>query len=146
MPTAVWIDEDGCVVRGPESAGASEAWRDELDRETGKLSDEGREALRQERARYLDALRAWVREGRYEMREPLRAPTEREALAAAHFRLGQFLRAPEHLEEAVRLAPESWNYRRQAWALDPPEDASGRFWAAVDVLPPGAYYPSPQFD
>ena len=111
MPTAVWIDEDGCVVRGPESAGASEAWRDELDRETGKLSDEGREAL-----------------------------------AAAHFRLGQFLRAPEHLEEAVRLAPESWNYRRQAWALDPPEDASGRFWAAVDVLPPGAYYPSPQFD
>jgi hypothetical protein len=146
VPTAVWIDEAGLVVRGPETAGAGESWRTELDRVTRKLSDEGREALRRERARYLGALRAWVREGRHEVREPVPAPSEHESRAAAEFRLGRFLSSAPHLEEAARLAPESWNYRRQAWALDPREDAADRFWAAVDALPAGAYYPSPRFD
>ena len=146
VPTAVWIDEAGAVVRGPETAGAGEAWRTHLDRESGKLDDEGRAALRAERERYLAAIRAWVREGRHELREPLRAPTPEESLAAAHFRLGQHVGSREHLREALRLVPSSWNYRRQLLALERPPDAREQFWAAVDAVEPGAYYPPPRFD
>lgn len=145
VPTAVWIDEHGEVVRGAETAGASEAWRTHLDRDSGKLDDEGRAQLRAERERYVTAIRAWVREGRHEQREPLRPPTHEESLAAAHFRLAQHLNSPKHREEATRLVPSSWTYRRQAWALDPVADAAEQFWAAVDALAPGAYYPPPRF-
>jgi len=58
VPTAVWIDEDGLVVRVPETAGAGEAWRTHLDRESGKLDEEGRAELRAERARYLTVIGA----------------------------------------------------------------------------------------
>jgi len=143
---AVWIDERGEVVRGPETAGAGEAWRTHLDRESGKLDEEGRAELQAERERYVTAIRAWVREGRHEQREPLRPPTREESLAAAHFHLGQHLNSQTHLEEAARLVPGSWTYRRQAWALDPPADRSEQFWAAVDALELGAYYPPPRFD
>jgi hypothetical protein len=146
VPTAVWIDELGEVVRGPETAGVSEAWRTHLDRATRKLDEEGRAELQAERARYVKAIRAWVQEGRHELREPLRAPKREESLAAAHFRLGRHLDSQKHVEEATRLAPGSWTYRRQAWALQPSSDASARFWAAVDALEPGAYYPRPRFE
>jgi hypothetical protein len=142
----VWIDEHGEVVRGPETAGASEAWRTHLDRDSGKLDDEGRAHLRAERERYVTAIRAWVREGRHEQRAPLRPPTREESLAAAHFRLGQHLDSQSHREEAVRLAPNSWAYRRQAWALDQAADTTTQFWAAVDALEPGVYYPPARFD
>jgi hypothetical protein len=145
VPTAVWIDEHGEVVRGPETAGASEAWRTHLDRESGKLDEEGRAELRAERERYVAAIRAWVREGRHEQREPLRPPTCEESLAAAHFRLGQHLDSPKHVADATHLVPGSWTYRRQSWALDARADASQQFWAAVDALEPDAYYPPPRF-
>ena len=86
-----------------------------------------------------------MREGRHEQREPLRAPTREESLAAAHFRLGLYLGSSKHLEEATRLVPSSWAYRRQKWALERPVDAAERFWAAVDALEPGEYYPPPRF-
>jgi len=33
-----------------------------------------------------------------------------------------------------------------ALALERPPDAREQFWAAVDALPPGEYYPPPRFD
>jgi hypothetical protein len=50
--------------------------------------------------------------------------------------------AQRHFEEAKRLRPDSWNYRRQAWALEDPVKAGGpEFWAAVDALGDRPYYP-----
>jgi hypothetical protein len=40
-------------------------------------------------------------------------------------------------------SPESWNYKRQAWALEAPMKAGGpEFWAAVDALGDNKYYPT----
>jgi len=68
-----------------------------------------------------------VREGRHELREPLRAPTPEDSLAAAHFRLGQHVRSREHLRDALRLVTRSWNYRRQLLALERPPDPREQF-------------------
>lgn len=147
VPSAVWIDEDGRIVRSTEIAGTNEAWREHMDRETGRMTPEGIVSVREDRVRYLDAIRAWVREGRHALADArLPEPSEDDALAAAHFRLAVYLReagrqdaARRHFDEAVRLRPASWNFRRQSWQL---EGVQGdRFWSAVDELAPGEYYP-----
>lgn len=156
VPMAVWIDEAGTIVRPAEIAGASEAFRTELDRDT--LTDTARGAAERRRVReaYSDAVRAWARDGRHalapdEARRRLRLPTPDDALAAAHARLGDLLwqagdaaGARRHLAEASRLVPDSWCYRRQAWNLEPdPPLADGRFWAAIDAIGAGEFYPEP---
>lgn len=146
VPSAVWIDELGAVVRPTETAGASEAWRTEIDPESGTLTETGRAVRRRTRAAYLDAIRAWVLAGEHESHLPL--PEAGESLAAAHFRLAVYLHdrgldAHRHFAEAVRLRPRSWNFRRQALALERPADAAEQFRAAVEATPPGEYYPPP---
>ncbi len=146
VPSAVWIDEHGAVVRPTETAGASEAWRTEIDPETRTLTETGRAQQRRTRAAYLDAIRAWVLAGEHALNLPL--PEAGESLAAAHFRLGVYLHdrgldAHRHFAEAVRLRPRSWNFRRQALALEQPTDAAEQFRAAVEATPPGEYYPPP---
>lgn len=156
VPMAVWIDESGVIVRPAEIAGASEAFRTELDRETFDRTARGLEEARRVREVYSDAVRAWVHEGRHalppdEARRRLRLPTPTDALAAAHARLGEILweagdgdGARRHFAEASRLVPESWCFRRQSWNLeDDPQLADPRFWAAVDAIGAGEFYPEP---
>jgi TolA-binding protein len=79
----------------------------------------------------------------------MHTPDDAQVRAAANFRLGEYLfeqghaeAAKKYFEEAKRLRPESWNYKRQAWALEDPMKAGGpEFWAAVDALGEGKYYP-----
>ncbi len=160
--SAVWIDETGQIVRPTESAGASQAFRTEMDRTTFRLSPEGVADRQIRRKVYLDALRDWVAKGSAsrhvlspgEARRRLRAPTDDSALAAASFRLGQHLyeqghreSALRHFAEARRLRPESWNYKRQTWELEEPGKAAGpEFWAAVDALGAEPYYPPVEMD
>lgn len=160
--SAVWIDETGRIVRPTESAGASQAFRTEMDRTTFRLSPHGIADKQLRHTVYLDALRDWVRKGSAsrhvlspgEARRRLRAPTDDNALAAASFRLGQYLFAQGHREsalrhfaEARRLRPESWNYKRQTWELEEPGKAAGpEFWAAVDALGAEPYYPPVEMD
>jgi hypothetical protein len=54
-------------------------------------------------------------------------PDDDRVRAAANFRLGQFLNeagrgvaAVKYLDDAQRLRPDSWNYRRQALSLKDP--------------------------
>lgn len=148
VPSAIWIDERGQVARPTHIAGAGEAWRYETDRAspTREITDAGDAAMRAAQTRYLDAVRRWARTGEHERREPLPAS---DSLAHAHFRLGTYLHARglagahEHFAEAVRLRPASWNFRRQALALERPEDLWEQFWGAVDATPRGGYYPLP---
>ena len=156
VPMAVWIDESGSIVRPAEIAGASEVFRTELDRETFDRTEWGVEETSRVREIYSDAVRAWVLEGRHalapdEARRRLRLPTATDALAAAHARLGELLweagdgeGARCHFAEASRLVPESWCFRRQSWNLeDDPQLADPRFWAAVDAIGAGEFYPEP---
>ena len=157
VSSAVWIDEAGRIVRPAETAGTSDAFRTELDRATKQMSAQGLAERERVRGAYLKALRDWAASGPaspYALspaaalrRLPL--PAEEHALAAANFRLGQYLHASGHaraaapyLAEARRLHPESWSYRRQTWELEEPGKASGpEFWAAVDALGDRSYYP-----
>ena len=157
VSSAVWIDESGRIVRPAETAGTSDAFRTQLDRATKQMSALGMAERERVRGAYLNALRDWAATGSASpyalpeaaVRRRLPLPAEAHALAAAHFRLGQFLHARGHaqaalpyLAEARRLHPESWSYRRQTWELEEPGKAGGaEFWAAVDALGDRPYYP-----
>lgn len=159
VPQGVWIDEQGRIVRPPESAGTIDMVR-HLNRETLELPEPAVADGVAARNAYIDALRDWVRKGAdsvyalpaAEVKRRLRGPGEAEVRAATHVRLGRHLfaagaleRAKHHFQEAVRLCPESWNYRRQSMMLDPERvgelNAGPDFWAAVDALGDLPFYP-----
>ena len=157
VSSAVWIDESGRIVRPAETAGTSDAFRTQLDRTTKQMSPRGMAERERVRGAYLNALRDWAVSGPASpyvlpvdaARRRLPLPAEAYALAAANFRLGQYLHARGHAQaaapymaEACRLHPESWSYRRQTWELEEPGKAGGaEFWAAVDALGDRPYYP-----
>src|SRR5262245_29586477 len=62
-PNAVWIDEDGRVVRPAETAGASDSFRTGLDRVSKQMSAPALAERERLRTAYFDALRDWVRRG-----------------------------------------------------------------------------------
>jgi hypothetical protein len=160
VPQAVWINEQGRIVRPAESAGASDGFRT-IDRTTWQMAPEVAVEGKKIRARYVDAIRDWVAKGdasQYvlspeEARKRLRSATTNDALAAANFRLGQYLFAQGHQQdarryflEAKRLRPDSWNFIRQELELQGVGNASGpEFWAQVDALGKQAYYPPANF-
>lgn len=159
VPTAVWIDERGKIVRPSEPAGVTDAFR-KMNRTNFSIPIDAMNELQAKRKAYLDALRDWVAKGsesRYALGEAevlrrMHTPDDTQVRAAANFRLGEFLfehghaeAAQKYFEEAKRLRPESWNYKRQAWALEDPMKPGGpEFWAAVDSLGDGKYYPGPE--
>ena len=164
VPSGVWIDEGGTIVRPPEPA---HPWRPAYkDRPVPDgATPEQRErfelvrALHVEPDRYVAALRDWVANGarsRFALapEEVIRRSRPRPvgiATAAAHFALGQELHAMgeredavAHFREAHRLDPTNWTYRRDAWSLAGAgyETVYGTSWAE-DVKREGVerYYP-----
>lgn len=166
VPSGVWIDETGVIVRPPETAYPRRPGF--LDREIpANATPEQREQiatvkrLRVDADAYLAALRDWVAHGaasRYALspgevaRRSRPRPIE-EATAAARFELGQRLHRDGHVEgaiphfrEAYRLQPDNWTYKRQAWNLLPagsdPAEVYGTDWM-TEVRKIGAeqYYP-----
>lgn len=163
VPQSVWIDEEGRMVRPPESAGTIDMVR-HMNRETFEIADEPVAAGMAARNTYVEALKDWVKNGAAspyvlsaeEARRRLRGPSEAEVLAANHVRLGRHLyakgaleAAKHHFKEASRLHPDSWNYRRQSMMLDPESigqlNAGPDFWAAVDAYSHLPYYPEANF-
>jgi hypothetical protein len=142
VPTAVWIDEKGKIVRPNETAYVDNRFKVF----TGMEASE-----------YLAAVRDWATNGEkspYVLSEPeLRArlapQKEEHALAAAEFALAEFLThtnrgqdAIAHYKEAQRLNPDNWNYKRQAWALsDAERDYGTNFGKEVQKLGSKPYYP-----
>ncbi len=141
VPTAVWIDERGHIVRPPEVAYVDNKYK----------PLHGLDA-----AAYLDGIRDWVKNGlkspfvvnEDELRKRLKPQTDDQARAAAEFALAEYLYrthrgadAIPHYKEAQRLRPESWNYKRQAWALSNPDrDYGTNFWKEVGKLGGKPYY------
>lgn len=149
VPEAVWIDEQGRIVRPAENAGSFDAFR-VRDRVTGAMPADATAASVSARQIYTDAVRDWVANGagsRFALdaqraRQEWRRPTENVALAQAHFRLGRHLartgkddEATRHFEKAQALHPDSWNMWRQTAAKNEVGFAAGPdFWARVDAL------------
>jgi hypothetical protein len=166
VPTGVWIDETGTIVRPPEPAFP---WRPrELSQELlaqlpPLLVEQLQEAQKMpiEPEAYVAALRDWVANGersRYALDPDAvmarSAPTGPErSRAAACFELGRHLHGSGRADDAIpwfreahRLQPDNWTYKRQAWTFaDPlqgPTDAYDSDWL-TDVRKLGAenYYP-----
>lgn len=109
VPTVVWVDENGRVVR-PHDAQFPD---DKLMDFHGKASEP-----------HLDALRRWVIDDetpldRDQARRGVRLPTDEEQLARAHHRVAAHLlrsgreeAARVHYEIAGDLAPVDWTIRR----------------------------------
>ena len=164
VPSGMWIDETGTIVRPPEPA---HPWRPAYkDREIpADATPEQRERIETVRAlhvdpdRYVGALRDWVANGarsRYalspdEVIARSRPRSAEVASAPAHFALGQELHAIgernaaiAHFREAHRLDPTNWTYRRDAWSLSGPEAESiyhTSWMAEVKKEGVASYYP-----
>jgi len=159
VPTAVWIDERGRIVRPSEAAGSTDAFRT-LDRKTFAMPEASMKEMQAKRLAYQNAIRDWVAKGaaskfalsEAEVLRRMHTPGDADVRAAANFRLGEYLHecgyaaaAQKYFTIARGLRPESWNYKRQAMSLaDPtnPLSAAGpEFWNAVDELGDKKYYP-----
>jgi len=150
VPNAVWIDEEGRIVRPAETAGTGDEFRSMV--APGGIPADDLQRMMRRRQRYVDAVKDWVRNG-VDVRSATDAThTADDAQAFAHFRFGTWLarqgrdeEAHAQLAEARRLKPESWAFRRQSWELEEIGKAGGPdFWAAVEALGDADYYPPPQ--
>ncbi|GEP62017.1 hypothetical protein RSO01_91830 [Reyranella soli] len=156
VPQAIWIDEQGRIVRPPETAGSTDHFR-RMDLKTRTMSPEDQAARLAAREEYLDAVRAWVNTGKHALpadaaRAGLPKTTREIAEAHARFRLGVWLRAhgdpvegDRQMNTASALHPDSWSMWRQAADLDEVGKASGPdFWKRVQALGDRPYYPPPK--
>jgi tetratricopeptide (TPR) repeat protein len=166
VPSGVWIDEDGLIVRPPETAYPRRPEfsdrpipADTTPEAAARIAEVRK--LRIEADLYVAALRDWVNHGaasRYAL-----APDEviarsrprpvEEAEAAAHFALGQHLHrlgrprdAVPHFQAALRLQPDNWTYKRQAWNLadktpDLGKPYEGDWFSEVQKIGAENYYP-----
>ena len=172
VPTGVWIDEAGILVRPPETAHPGKSVLREMMRgqETPEnlpphvlemLAETAK--IRVKPKRYGEALRDWAANGAEseyalspdEVIERSRPRTPESSEAAAHFALGQHLHragdvdaARAHFREAHRLDPDNWTYRRQAWSFEDPLQGPSEHYDSdwlSDVKKSGAanYYPLP---
>ena len=144
VPTGVWINEQGKIVRPNEVAFVDDRFKTF----TGLDS-----------APYVNALKDWVANGakspyamsEEQLKEKLAANDPNIGQAAAEFGLGEQLYKTGHLTEAIphfkeaqRLNPKSWNYKRQAWALsDARRDYGTTFKDEVDKIGGGKVYYAP---
>ncbi len=148
VPNAVWINEEGMIVRPVEPAYPhrpnffrSSRSNTESASEPSpqrRLADSVMDVVRRiqiEPEAYITALRDWVANGsasRYALspEEVVRRSHPRPpeiAEAAASFELGQYLHRQGHPDDAVpwfrqahRLQPDNWTYKRQAWTFANP--------------------------
>lgn len=160
VPTAVWIDEEGVIVRPPEVPGATDAFR-WMNPKTRELPKDRADDVQIRRQVYVNAVHDWVDRGAAsehvlppdEVRRRMRKIDPNASLAVAHFRLGVWL--AQHgerdagvraLETAVSLQPDAWRFRRQKIVLADPAllghiAATPEYRQAVQALGERYYYP-----
>jgi hypothetical protein len=136
VPSGVWVDEDGLIVRPPEPAfSARPDWAEGVDEgpsEYRRRTVELEEQLLVEDEKYVAAVRDWARHGRAsryvlgpdEVMARSQPRSRATSEAAAHFELGTHLQrlghgadAVAHFRAAHRLQPENWTYKCQAWSF-----------------------------
>ncbi len=155
IPNAVWIDEQGMLVRPAEAApGPASIERPPSDTFANleppqHLMEIMGEAVKIQAspADYEAAIRDWVAKGAdsefaLSPEEVIARSQPRDADAAkgqAHFELAAYLEAQGHHDDAVphyreahRLMPDNFSYKRQAWSLEPSggglDGPVERFW------------------
>jgi tetratricopeptide (TPR) repeat protein len=144
VPTGVWINEQGKIVRPNEVAFVDDRFKNFSGLDS---------------APYLSALRDWIEKSDQSiyvmsedrLREKLAVNDPQVVLAAAEFGLGEHLYKSGHLNDAIphfkeaqRLNPKSWNYKRQAYALsDAKRDYGTTFMEEVEKAGGSKVYYAP---
>jgi tetratricopeptide (TPR) repeat protein len=153
IPNAVWIDEDGMIVRPAEAAPAPPSLKHLSSNIFADLTDVPERMqeimgeamqIRSSPGAYEAALLDWIEHGPdsdYAMSpdqviERSRPRSADSARGAAHFEIATYLEqqgeheaAIEHFRAAHELVPDNFSYRRQAWSLEPSVDGPlNRFW------------------
>lgn len=171
VPTGIWIDETGTIVRPPEPAfpwRPRAPTRELLDQLPPLLVEQLTEAqkIRIDPEPYVAALRDWVAKGarsKYALApeqviERSRPRPPEHSRAAASFELAQHLHRCGHAADAVhwfreahRLQPDNWTYKRQAWTFadplqGPSETYESDWLTEVRSLGAENYYPEVQLD
>ena len=140
VPSVVWVDEDGTVVKPPTIAPGDDQFAD---------------FTKIDAAVHHDALRRWVRNGELPpgSTEPPAPRTPDEQLALAERRLAAWLHgrghaeaAAAHLQRGVELAPWDWTIRRGGIALRGEDPFLGdefvAFWEEWDAAGRPGYTPT----
>lgn len=128
VPTILWIDEEGQIVRPNDVAYGDNTWQSV----TGLDSE-----------KHASALRAWVRgEAPPVDQEKIRSlqhlPTPEDQLARAEFTLGQWLydrgktdAATRHFERGSELAPHDFTIRRGTMPMRGIDPAGPEFFKMI---------------
>ena len=128
VPTVVWVDERGHIVRPNDTVYVTDAY----------VQVHG---IRPEP--HLERIRRWVRDGTgalddEEVRRLSAPPDDTHQLARAHFGLGQWLhrngwgdRAEHHFTRAGELAPHDFTIRRGSMRMRGQDPAGPEFRAMV---------------
>ncbi len=140
IPSSIWINEDGIIVRPAEAAppppvgdtAAAMQIPDELPQRMLDIMTEAAK-IQSDPDKYHRALKDWIAKGQDSefALDPetviarSRPRDMNKALGHAHFELASYLEtegdhtlAIKHFREAHRLVPDSWTFRRQAWSLE----------------------------
>jgi hypothetical protein len=142
VPTGVWINEQGKIVRPPEVAYVDERYRSLTGIDPKP---------------YLNAIRDWVANGdrsiylmsEDKLKERLTPASPDRLMADAEFSLAEYMyhqghgqEAIPHFKESQRLAPDNWNYKRQAYlfSTNPERDYGTTFAKEVQKLNGKPYY------
>ena len=144
VPTGVWINEQGRIVRPPEVA---------------FIDDRFKNFTGMNASVYVNAVKDWAAKGdksayvmsEEQLRRKVGPADPNIMMAAAEFGLGEQLyksghqsEAIPHFKEAQRLNPQNWNYKRQAWALsDAKRDYGTTFKDEVDKIGGSKVYYTP---
>ncbi len=160
IPSSVWIDESGRIVRPAEAAPAPPqpanskprlAFPPDMPQRMVDIMAEAAK-IRRDAEGYHSALRDWVARGAdsrfalspHEVVERSRPRDADKARGHAHFQLasqleidGHHTAAVQHFREAHRLVPDNWTFRRQAWSLEATgTDPMAKFWQGPDPKSP----------
>lgn len=141
VPSGVWIDEEGRIVRIDEGTYTKSA------KVLGNtIGHDG----------YVPALRDWVANGAEsayimtpdEVASNVRLRVADEELAEPNFKLANYFYANGDMEsanaywdKAQALSPESWNFHRQDWSFLPSAETNKNFLGKVNALMKSYYAP-----
>lgn len=157
VPQAVWIDENGKIVRPTESGGSIDILR-EFDMETMAFKPDAMERAGAAKATYQQAVIDWASKGSESeyvfdektARDHLEPMTDQMAQAHTLFALGEYLLREGSSDEAAEvfarcreLHPDSWNiFRQTSEKMDTGIAAGEAFWGKVMSLGEKQYYKS----
>ena len=161
VPTAVWIDERGKIVRPSEPAGVTDAFR-KMNRTNFSIPTDAMSELQAKRKAYQDALRDWVAQGsksrfalgEAEVLKRMHTPDDAQVRAAANFRLGEFLFENGHADVGAEIfrgsqaaAPGELELQAAGMGARGSDEGGrsrvlggGRFARGREVLPRGGGY------